>query len=78
MAGQVAVAPRLGDGFFGTQRAVVQAAEERCQARADPRDRSQQRLGLGGAASVAKWACTSISGSLRTAEAPWSLMAISQ
>jgi len=46
-AGRAAVRLAQRDGFFGTQRAVVQAAGERCQFRPDPGDRGQQRLGLG-------------------------------
>ena len=36
VAGQVAVGEAQDDGFFGAQRAVVQAAEERRQSGTDP------------------------------------------
>ena len=46
--GQVAVGQAQGDGFFGAQRAVVQAAEERRQSGTDPGHGGEQGLGLRG------------------------------
>jgi len=52
MAGEVAVGSAQGDGFFRTQRGVVQAAEERCQVWPDPSYGGEQGLGLRGLATT--------------------------